>query len=491
MGTDPIASLSQCSPTEDAASLKTIPVQSVAAAVRDAETKLEPTYRRILVLAAPLVLSSTGLMIMQVIDAIFLARYSQEALAASVTAGLAGWSACALFVGLAGYTSVFVAQYIGAGRPDRVGAAVWQGIWFAVAAGLACALIGLSGTWLFRQAGHAASVWQLEAGYFRILCFGGIFSVLACALSGFFSGRGDNRTLGLVQLAGLAVNALVSWMLIFGRGGCPELGAAGAAIGTVIGQAVVSLGLGVILLLPRYGRSLGTWNVQLEWDLLRRLLRFGLPTGVRMLIEITVWTFFTSFIGRLGTEPQAATGIVFRVNALAFFPLFGIGMAISTLVGQGQGMHRPDLGQQATWRGLLVSQVWMFSCAALFLLMPRPLLAVFHDRGGPDAAAWARTAEMGVVLLRFVAAYCLVDAVNVVVVSALQGAGDTNWTLAASSLVYAIFLTVLWTLQRSGAGLYSLWTTATLFVLILAVVMLARFHSGRWKTMTVVEPTVV
>ena len=491
MGADPIANLSQGSPTEAAASQKMISSQSVAAAVRDGETRLDPTYWRILVMAAPLVLSSTGLMIMQVIDAIFLARYSQEALAASVTAGLAGWSACALFVGLAGYTSVFVAQYIGAGRPDRVGAAVWQGIWFSVAAGLACALIGLSSTWLFRHAGHAASVWQLEAVYFRILCFGGIFSVLACALSGFFSGRGDNRTLGVVQLAGLAVNALVSWLLIFGRGGCPELGVAGAAIGTVIGQAVVSLGLGVLLLLPRYGRYLGTWNMQLEWDLLRRLLRFGLPTGVRMLIEITVWTLFTSFIGRLGTEPQAATGIVFRVNALAFFPLFGIGMAISTLVGQGQGMHRPDLGQRATWRGLLVAQVWMFSCAALFLLLPRPLLAVFHDRGGPDVAAWARTVEMGVVLLRFVAAYCLVDAVNVVVVSALQGAGDTNWTLAASSLVYAIFLTVLWSLQRSGAGLYALWTTATLFVLVLAVVMLARFRSGRWKTMTVVEPTVV
>ena len=428
---------------------------------------------------------------MQVIDAIFLARYSQVALAASVTAGLAGWSACALFVGLAGYTSVFVAQYIGAGRPERVGAAVWQGIWFSFGAGLAVALVGLASNWLFRQAGHSASVWTLEARYFRILCFGGIFSVLGCALSGFFSGRGDNLTLGLVQLAGLAVNALMSWLLIFGRWGWPELGAAGAAIGTVIGQAVVSFGLGVILVLPRYGRSLGTWNLRLEWGLQRRLLRYGLPAGVRMWIEITVWTLFTSFIGRLGTEPQAATGLAFRVNALAFFPLFGIGMAISTLVGQGQGMHRPDLGQRATWRGLLVSQVWMFSCAALFVLIPRPLLAVFHEPGGPDAVAWARTLELGVVLLRFVAVYCLVDAVNVVVVSALQGAGDTAWPLVASSLLYAGFLTALWLLQRHGAGLYALWTTATLFVLVLSGWMLARFRSGRWKTMTVVEPTVV
>ena len=207
-----------------------------------------------------------------------------------------------------------------------------------------------------------------------------------------------------------------------------------------------------------------------------------------MLIEITAWTMFTSFIGRLGAESQVATGIAFRVNALAFFPLFGIGLAISTLVGQGQGMHRPDLGQKATWRGLLISQIWMFTCAALFVLMPRQLLAVFC---GPDAAAWTRTIEMGVVLLRFVAAYCLVDAVNVVVVSALQGAGDTSWTLAASSLLYAIFLVALWSLQRSGAGIYALWTTATLFVLVLSLVMLARFHSGRWKNMTVVEPTVV
>lgn len=450
-----------------------------------------PTYRRILVLAAPLVLSSTGMMIMQVIDAIFLARYSKEAMAASVTAGLAGFSACALFIGLAGYTSVFVAQYIGAGRPERVGAAVWQGIWFSFAAGLAVALIGLNGAWLFRHAGHDAAVWQLEAAYFRILCFGGVFSVLACALSGFFSGRGDNLTLGLVQLAGLAVNALMSWMLIFGRWGCPELGAAGAAVGTVIGQSVVCLGLGGILLLPRYSRSLGTWNARLEWVLLRRLMRYGVPAGVRLLIELTAWTLFTSFIGRLGAEPQAATGIVFRVNALAFFPLFGIGMAISTLVGQGQGMNRPDLGQQATWRGLLISQIWMFSCAALFVLMPRPLLAVFHEQGGPDAAAWARTLEMGVVLLRFVAVYCLVDAVNVVVVSALQGAGDTTWTLAISILLYTVFLSALWLLQRAGAGIYALWTTATLFLLVLSLVMLARFHSGRWKAMTVVESTVV
>ena len=450
-----------------------------------------PTYRRILVLAAPLVLSSTGMMIMQVIDAIFLARYSKEAMAASVTAGLAGFSACALFIGLAGYTSVFVAQYIGAGRPERVGAAVWQGIWFSFAAGLAVALIGLTGAWLFRHAGHDAAVWQLEAAYCRIRGFGGVFSVLACALSGFFSGRGDNLTLGLVQLAGLAVNALMSWMLIFGRWGCPELGAAGAAVGTVIGQSVVCLGLGGILLLPRYSRSLGTWNARLEWVLLRRLMRYGVPAGVRLLIELTAWTLFTSFIGRLGAEPQAATGIVFRVNALAFFPLFGIGMAISTLVGQGQGMNRPDLGQQATWRGLLISQIWMFSCAALFVLMPRPLLAVFHEQGGPDAAAWARTLEMGVVLLRFVAVYCLVDAVNVVVVSALQGAGDTTWTLAISILLYTVFLSALWLLQRAGAGIYALWTTATLFLLVLSLVMLARFHSGRWKAMTVVESTVV
>ena len=488
--------LSPRTPTDAVPPLEAVPTMSVPApppvsAGRAGEAMADPTYRRILVLAAPLILSSTGMMIMQVIDAIFLARYSKEAMAASVTAGLAGFSACALFIGLAGYTSVFVAQYIGAGRPERVGASVWQGIWFSFAAGLAVALIGLTGTWLFRQAGHEAAVWPLEAAYFRILCFGGVFVVLSCALSGFFSGRGDNLTLGVVQLAGVAVNALVSWILIFGRWGFPELGAVGAAVGTVIGQAVVCLGLGVLLLLPRYGLSLGTWNARFEWTLLRRLMRYGVPAGFRLLIEVTVWTLFTSFIGRLGAEPQAATGIVFRINALAFFPLFGIGMAISTLVGQGQGMRRPDLGQKATWRGLLVSQIWMFSCAALFVLMPRPLLAVFHEQGGPDAAAWARTLEMGVVLLRFVAAYCLVDAVNVVVVSALQGAGDTKWTLMASSLLYAIFLATLWSLQRDGAGIYALWTTATLFILVLALVMLARFHGGRWKTMTVVEPTVV
>ena len=235
----------------------------------------------------------------------------------------------------------------------------------------------------------------------------------------------------------------------------------------------------------------------------RELVRFG-ADGFRVEAEVESTradaaaprrTVAAGFDARTRTKRVSVDGLVAGKLAEAIghvrgVVLIGIGMAISTLVGQGQGMQRPDLGQQATWRGLLVSQVWMFGCAALFVLLPRPLLAVFHDQSGPDAAAWARTVEMGVVLLRFVAAYCLVDAVNVVVVSALQGAGDTTWTLVASSLLYAVFLAVLWALQRGGAGLYALWTMAALFVLGLAVVMLARFHSGRWKEMTVVEPPV-
>ena len=87
---------------------------------------INTSYRGILSLAFPLILSMSSHMLMQFIDAIFLSWFSADAIAAVVPAGMTSWLLTSTFVGTAGYTSTFVAQYIGAGRNERAAHAAWQ-----------------------------------------------------------------------------------------------------------------------------------------------------------------------------------------------------------------------------------------------------------------------------------------------------------------------------------------------------------------------------
>ncbi len=93
--------------------------------------------REVALVAYPLILSHLSFTIQTFVDRLFLTWYSAEAVAGAVTGLFAVWSVVALFTGTGEYLTTFVAQYVGAGRPTRVGPAIWQGVYFALGAGLA------------------------------------------------------------------------------------------------------------------------------------------------------------------------------------------------------------------------------------------------------------------------------------------------------------------------------------------------------------------
>lgn len=446
------------------------------------------SYRHILITAVPLILSQTGVMFMQLIDGLLLSWYSRDAIAAVVPAGLAFYTLAALFIGVTSYTSTFVAQYVGARRPNRVGAVVWQGMYLALAAG---ALIGIAAPWtarVFTLVGHEAHIAELEATYFRILCYGAPLTLLICAVTGFFTGRGDNLVVTAAHCAGLLVNAALDYVLIFGRMGLPEMGMAGAAWATVAAQGITCL----ILLLVYCKRthretflSLRDWPFDVP--LMRRLIAYGVPAGVRFLIEVAAWTLFTVFVARIGTAEAAASGIVLRLNGIAFFPILGLATAIAALVGQAQGAHRPDLAERCVWRGLALGEGWMLANCLLFILLPHTLIGFFHDEATVPMEEFKPVLEIGVTLMYFVAAYCLVDAANGVLLSGLQGAGDTRWTLAVSAVMHAVFLAGLLAIDQYNPSVYLTWAFGTALIFAYAMMCLVRFRQGRWRTMRVIE----
>ncbi|MBA4357676.1 MAG: MATE family efflux transporter [Desulfovibrio sp.] len=452
-------------------------------------------YREALQIGAPLMVSMGSSTLMQFTDRVFLGRHSVAEIAAAVPAGIASFLFLGFFMGVASCVGVLVAQYVGACRPERVGPALWQGVWFSLASAVLLAGLAFLGGPLFAWAGHPAAVRGLETDYFFILTLGSGFAVLATALSGYFSGLGRTVPVMLVNLAGAAANIPLDYALIFGRWGAPELGIRGAAMATVAGSAITCLlFLALILCSPeaRKRHKIATLP-RPEPEMLRRLLRIGLPAGVQFFLDILALTGFSLLVGRLGMVELSATNIAFSINSLTYLPVIGLSIAASILVGRSQGQGRPDIAQRATGNILRLSLGWMWAMGLIFVLLPGPLLDLFETTPGvaplPGDPAFAEIRSAGVVLLRYVALYSLIDGISIVYFGALKGAGDTRFvmlTMLAASLGVLILPT--WALVATGiGGLHGPWLCLTAYIAVLALTFALRYRGGTWRHIKVIE----
>lgn len=445
-------------------------------------------YREVLNIAFPLILSTGAWSIQHFIDRMFLTWYSQEAIAASMPAGMVNWTLTSLLVGTAAYTNTFVAQYFGAKKYQRIGPAVWQGIYLALLSAPVILIFYPLSDSLFSFIGHEAKVQELESDYFKILLFGSPFVVSSNAISGFFSGRGKTMVVMWINIAGMVINIVLDYLFIFGKFGLPEMGVQGAGWATVIAAALTCLLFFIRMVRPEMNArfsTLGGWKFDRE--LFGRLLRYGLPNGLQFLLELLAFTIFIMLVGKLGVRELAASNIAFNINMLAFLPMYGMSLAVSTLVGQSLGENQPAMALKSTWSAFHLAFTYFGILALGYFFLPGLFLRPFAWQS--PSADFAATARLTAQLLRFVAIYSLFDAANMIFSGALKGAGDTRF-VAAASIVLSWLLMLLpsfVTLYFFNAGINWLWFFVTLYVVGLGIVFFMRFQKGFWQSMRVIE----
>ena len=443
--------------------------------------------REVLILALPLVISTSSWTLMLFIDRMFLLWHSPDALAAALPAGLLNFTVISFFLGIAAYVNTFVAQYHGAKRPERIGIAVWQGVAVGVIAIPITLLTIPLAPKLFEYANHGPAIMELEVSYYQILCYGAAGMVFSAALSAFFTGRGRTSTVMMVDCSAALLNIVLDYAWIFGNFGFAAQGIEGAGWATVIANWCRA-GFYLALMLRATNRlEFGTLSgCRFEPKLFRRLLSYGFPSGMQYVLEVGAFTAFLMLVGRLGPLELTATNLAFNLNSLAFLPLLGFGIATTTLVGQRLGENRPDLAARATWTTYILASGYMSILAALYVLAPDLLL--FAHGAKADPAEFARVRDLTVVLLRFVAAFGLLDTMNVIFVSAIKGAGDTRFVLWITCGMAAMPVVPTWIgMAYFDLGLYWSWCVVTVWVWALGAAYLGRFLQGKWRTMRVIE----
>ncbi len=416
----------------------------------------------------PIVVGMLSYTAMGVADTWLVSQLGTREVAAVGIAATAYFTANSFAIGLLSAVKVLVSQAFGAGKTQRMRRAGWLGVAAVLPLGLGSLLLGQCGGQLFALLGGSAEVQALAQEYFGIRVWGSGCWFLVLAVSSFLQARGEVKLPMKLTLLANFTNVPLSAALVFGWGPFPELGVRGAALGSALSWLLASLPAGWLFL-----RRAGPWPRKVGAQL-GRFLRVGLPIGVRRVIEVTGFLAFTAMIARLGDEQLAAHQVTLRIISLSFLPGHGIGEAACVLIGKYVGAKDIPAARRAFGCAVGLAVTVMGSAGVLFLVVPEGLLGMFLQDVGVLA--------IGRQLMGVAALFQVFDAVALSASGALNGGGDTRFTMVvgiAGSWLVCVPGAYLFGIALS-MGAVGAWLGLTADVTTQAVVLLARFRSGRW-----------
>jgi len=435
--------------------------------------------RQIALLAGPLILQNLSQTLLGVVDTYFVSRISTEALASVGLSSVMFFAVLMLFRGAANSTVIFVGRAHGSGDADRVGVSVWRSLNMVVWLSLLVAFLPALFAALMSVVAPADSpaVREMGTAYLQIRAFEIPLVMFSAVVWGFLVGRGNSRTPMILAWITVLANIFLDWVLVLGNLGAPALGVAGAAYATLISNGINAALSAVILWSASNRQEFGTGKAVLaSWTELKAVLKVGLPMGAGDFIEIASFSAFFALLARLGTDILAANQIALQFLSISFTFGIAVSMATSSLVSQNLGAKRPEIAEKVTYRAIGLAMLGMGLIGLSYLIAPARLMGIFSQEQS--------VIEAGVFIMRLIAFYQVFDALGIVLAGALNGAGDTTFTMLARSIMaWGMFIPLVWLLiYRFDQGLAGAWVGALLYLGGLAFVYLIRFRSGHWKT---------
>ena len=422
-------------------------------------------------LAVPVVMAQVGLMLMGVVDTLMVSRVSADALAAVALGNLYFTSLMLPAAGTLMVLDAVVSQALGAGDFDAAARAVQRG--FIMAAGIAVLMSVVlypanAVMTLLHQPPHLVPI---AASYVRISILAALPFLAFVVLRQSLQAMKRMRVMLVVIVLANVLNAALNWVFIYGHLGSPAMGAPGSAWATVASRWLMAL----LLLGCGWGAlrsALVPWRPEtLHSAPLRAMLRLGLPIAFMQALEYGAFAAIGVLMGVLGTTQMAAHQIAINLASLTFMVPLGIGAAAAVRVGHAAGAGDGDAARESARAGIVCGAGFMGVTAALLLIAPGAIAALY----APDL----RVAALASALLPVAGVFQVFDGVQAVCAGVLRGLGDTRApfliNLAGFWLV-GLPVSVLLGF-RAHLGAVGLWWGFVAALAVVSVLLLARVRA--------------
>jgi putative MATE family efflux protein len=431
-------------------------------------------------LAVPMVLEMLMESLFAVVDAFYVSRVGIEALTTVALTEAVMMLVYSIAIGLSMSATAFVARRTGEKNLKEAATSAVQALYLAFIVSIPLSLAGIFfAPDILRLMGATESVISEGQNYTRIMLGGNIVIMLLFLNNAVFRGAGDASIAMRVLWLANILNMILGPLFIFGPGPFPELGVTGAAVATTTGR-----GIGVLYQMHMYSspRSLiriHRDNLALQPAIVGEMFKISLGGVSQFLISSASWIFVVKIIATFGSAVVAGYTVAFRVLVFTILPAWGLANAAATLVGQNLGAKQPERAEKSVWTACFYNMLFLGSVSVTYYIFAEQIISIFST--DPEVL------RSGVLCLRIICLGYVFYAYGMVIGQAFNGAGDTRTPTILNLLCFwivqiplAYLLSKTWALGPAGvyaAGAFSF--------SLLALISIALFRRGKWKTIRV------
>jgi len=439
-----------------------------------------PVRRALGLLAIPMMLEMAMESIFAVVDIAFVSRLGTDAVAAvGITEALIT-VLYGIAIGLGMGLTAMVSRRIGAqdavGAAQVTGQAIWVGALLSIVIGVAGASYARE---LLEIMGASPGVIEQGEGFTTVLLGGSVSIIYLFLLNAAFRGAGD-ATVALRSLwLANGINIVLDPCLIFGLGPFPEMGVTGAAVATTIGRSIGVMYQLWYLLNGRGRIEFHTRYLRFNLSLALRMVRISMGGVAQFMVATASWIAIMRIVAIYGSGAIAAYTIALRMMEFIFLPAWGLGNAAATLVGQNLGANKPDRAEKSAWQAAKYNAIFMAVAGVFLLVFAEFITGLFSN--DPEVLRW------GTSCLKIMGIGFPVYAIGMVMVQALNGAGDTLTPVILNVICFWLLQIPLayWLATQTALGPNGAFAAIVVAESLLTVLAVILFRRGAWKLQTV------
>jgi MATE family multidrug resistance protein len=428
-------------------------------------------------LALPMALTQLSQIAMMTTDLAFIGRLGGEAVAAAALAGTVYFVSFTFGMGLTSAVAPLAAQAFGADDPMMVRRSLRTGLWAALLLSLPIMVFPLRGEQILLLLGQAPQAAQLAQHYLFGLAWGVAPALWFLAIRSFMGAVNRPQPVLWITLAAIPVNALLVYLLMYGKFGLPRLELFGVGLATTLVNCATFI---AALWFATRRKPFSDYHIlarlwRIDWPLMGQLFVIGAPISIAFLLEYGLFSAAALLMGLISTTALAAHQIALQVTAILFMIPFGISMAATVRVGHAVGRNDAPGVRRAGLVAMLLGIV-IAVILTLAVVATRFDIAEFFLGGTAENAS--ATTELAAMLLLVGASFFVTDAIQSIAAGSLRGLKDTRVPLLFAGIGYwLIGFPLSWLLAfHSDLGAIGVWVGLSIGTAVYATLLVLRFR---------------